>query len=72
MFNTTTAMGMIVSVQLLLILFTSYLYFKNQFHSNLVAILGSTIFSFSAYNIGWLTWATVSFSLAFLYGTRTG
>jgi hypothetical protein len=65
-FSKTTAMGLIVSSQLLFILISTYLYLKHITKSAVASIFGSIIYSFSAYNLGWLTWGTVSFSLACL------
>ncbi len=65
-FTKTTAMGTVVSSQLLFVLLTTYYYLKYITKSKLASIFGSVIFSLSSYNIGWLTWGTVSFSLACL------
>ncbi|PIX67873.1 hypothetical protein COU93_02625 [Candidatus Shapirobacteria bacterium CG10_big_fil_rev_8_21_14_0_10_36_6] len=66
LFTKTTAMGLIVSAQLLYILISTYFFLKCVTRSTIASIFGSLVFSFSSYNLGWLTWGTVSFSLACL------
>lgn len=64
--NTTTAMALIVICQLIVSLVATYLLIKIFTSSNLAAIFGSISFSFSSFFIGWLTWGTISWTLAFL------
>jgi hypothetical protein len=65
-FDTTTAMSLIVIIQLLIALVSSYFFIKEITSSVLSSIFGSISFSFSSFFICWLTWGTISWTLAFL------
>ncbi|MDP4009686.1 MAG: hypothetical protein Q8P53_01740 [Candidatus Shapirobacteria bacterium] len=65
-FNTTTSMALIVISQLIISLIATYLLIKLFTTSDLAAIFGSISFSFSSFFIGWITWGTISWTLAFL------
>ncbi|MBI2465028.1 hypothetical protein HYV64_02695 [Candidatus Shapirobacteria bacterium] len=65
-FNTINAMSAIVAAQLLISLIFSYLFLKKITASSTASVFGSISFSFSSYFIGWLTWGTISATLAFI------
>lgn len=64
--NQTTAMALIVILQTIISLMGMYFLIKKNTSSNLSAIFGSISFSFSSFFVGWLTWGTISQTLAFL------
>ena len=60
------AISFIILSQILFSLLFSYIFFLKISHSKLAALLGSICFSFSSYFIGWLTWGSVSWTLALI------
>ncbi len=66
LFNQLTAMSLIIILQLLLMLCFDFLFLNELLKNKTAAIFGSISFAFSAFFIGWLTWATVGWVLAFL------
>lgn len=61
-----TAISYIILLQLFLGLLFSYLFFNQIVKNKTIALFGAISFSFSSYFIGWLTWGTVSWTLAFI------
>jgi len=61
-----TAMGFVVSFQLLAALVFMFLFLYKLTQNRIASAFGAISFSFSAFFIGWLTWGTVGWTAAFL------
>jgi len=62
----TTAMGLVVITQSLVMLLTMYFFIYDLLGSKIASLFGAISFSFSGFVVGWLTWGTVDWTLAFL------
>lgn len=66
LFPQTTAIGLINSFPILILLFGTFLFIKNMKFTSVISLFGSISFTFSAFCLGWLTWGTVVWTIAFL------
>lgn len=64
--NKVMAMSWIVISQIIISLFSSYFFAKELFKQKTLATYFALVWSFSSFFVGWLTWGTVSHSLASL------
>lgn len=64
--NKVSAMSWIVISQVIISLFSSHLFAKALFKQNIPAVYFALVWTFSSYFVGWLTWGTISHTLASL------
>lgn len=62
----TTAMSLVIISQVVISLFSSFLFAKEFFGKKILATYFSLIWTFSSFFVGWLTWGTISHALASL------
>jgi hypothetical protein len=65
-FDKPTSMAIIVILQVFIGLIGTYVFVEEILKNKLSAVLSSVLFVFSAFFIGWLTWGTISWTVAFL------
>ncbi len=61
-----TAMSWIIISQVIVSLFSSYIFAKKYFKTNILSVYFALSWTLSSYFVGWLTWGTVSHALASL------
>lgn len=62
----TTAMSWVIISQVLISLFSSFLFARELFKKKFLAIYFALTWTFSSFFVGWLTWGTISHTLAIL------